>query len=278
MDCFLTSMQKAGNGPINQKEDNAMPMSMKEIEQALRSLRLSGIRSTLDARSLQANQGDVSFMEAFSLLLQDEMDRRRIKTIERRFYFSGLKERKTLTDFDWGFNPKLPKKSCFELLTLKFVSNGENALFIGQPGTGKSHVGQTIAHAAIEAGYKVLYREAHAMFSDLFESQQLKTRKKVMGTYSDVDLLVIDDLFLRKRLPDNAGDDLQEVIMNRYSHRKSTLITSNRVTDDWGICLGDAAVASAILDRLIHHGHLLKFQGKSYRLKEAAEKLARREQ
>jgi DNA replication protein DnaC len=250
-------------------------MSMKEIEHALRSLRLSGIRSTLEARSLQANQGEITFLEAFSFLLQDELERRRAKTIERRFNQSGLKERKTLSGFDWGFNPKLPKKACLELLALKFIIKGENVIIIGHPGTGKSHIAQTLAHAAIESDYRVIYREAHQSFTELYESQQFRTRKKVMNAFSDTDLLVIDDLFLRKRLPDHAADDLQEIIMNRYSQKKSTLITSNRITEDWGKCLGDVAVASAILDRLIHHGHMLRFNGKSYRLKEAAEKLAK---
>ena len=114
-----------------------MPMSIVEIERSLKTLRLPGIRATLETRSLQASQGDLSFLDAFSLLLQDEMDRRKTRLMERRFKQSGLSERKTLTDFDWGFNPKIPKRACFELITLKFIQSGEDAVLIGQPGTGK---------------------------------------------------------------------------------------------------------------------------------------------
>ncbi len=195
--------------------------------------------------------------------------------MERRFKQSGLSDRKTLTDFDWGFNPKIPKKACFELMTLKFIQGGEDAVLIGAPGTGKSHMAKTIAHAATVSGYRVLYREAHLLFPELFEATQLGIRQKKSKLFSEADLVVIDDLFLRKKLPEDAADDLQEIIMNRYTARKSTLITSNRIIEDWGKCLGDNAVASAILDRLLHHGNLLKFEGKSYRLKEAAFRLTK---
>ena len=113
------------------------------------------------------------------------------------------------------------------------------------------------------------------MFPEIYEATQLKMRGKKVKLFSEADLVVIDDLFLRTKLPEDAADDLQEIIMNRYTGRKSTLVTSNRVIEDWGKCLGDNAVASAILDRLLHHGNLLKFEGKSYRLKEAALRLAK---
>lgn len=203
------------------------------------------------------------------------MDRRKSRLMERRFAQSGLTERKTLTEFDWGFNPKIPKKVCFELITLKFLQNGEDAVLIGAPGTGKSHIAKSVAHAAAVAGYHVLYREAHRLFPEIFEATQLGTRQKKSRLFAEADLVVIDDLFLRKKMPEDAADDLQEIIMNRYTAGKSTLITSNRIIEDWGKCLGDNAVSSAILDRLLHHGHLLKFEGKSYRLKEASLRLAK---
>ena len=94
--------------------------------------------------------------------------------------------------------------------------------------------------------------------------------------FSEADLLVIDDLFLRKKMPADAADCLLDIILNRYSKRKSTVITSNRPIEDWGRLLKDNAASSAILDRLLHHGHLLKFEGKSYRLKEAANRLSKK--
>ena len=253
-----------------------MTMSIPEIQKNLEALRLHGIRATLETRVIQANQGESSFLDVFSCLLQDEIDHRRSSLIERRFKLSGLEERKIMTEFDWSFNPKLPKREIFELMTVKFVQNGEDALLIGAPGTGKSHIGKAIGHAAIQACYQVIYREAHVFFENLFEATQTGTRKKVNKLFSEADLLIIDDLFLRKKVPENAADDLLDIILNRYSKRKSTLISSNRPIEDWGKLLKDNAASSAILDRLLHRGHLLEFEGKSYRLKEASKRLASR--
>ena len=123
---------------------------------------------------------------------------------------------------------------------------------------------------------KTVYREAHVFFEDMFEAEQLKKKKRIGKIFSEADLLVIDDLFLRKKMPEDAADYLLDIIIDRYSKRKSTLITSNRPIEDWGRLLNDNAASSAILDRLLHHGHLLKFEGKSYRLKEAAKRLSQK--
>ena len=246
-----------------------MPMSMPEIENALKQLRLSGIRASLEARSLQATQGEMTFIDAFAQLLQDELDLRKTRQIDHRFQISGLPERKTLVDFDWHFNPKIPKKDCLELLSLRFLQQGHDALLIGSPGTGKSHIAMAVAHAAVIAGFRVFYREAHELFPELHQATQLGHRRKLLRLITDADLFVLDDLFLRK-VPESAGDELQEIIFARYKLRKSTFITSNRIVDDWGKLLGDVIVAATILDRLMHHAALLHFEGKSYRLKEAA--------
>ncbi len=251
-----------------------MNMSLAEMEKHLKAIRLHGMIATLDTRIIQANQG-ASFTEVFAYLVQDELDFRKSRLTETRFKASGLTEQPTLTEFDWGFNPKLPKMDIYELVSGKFIQDGHDALLIGSPGTGKSHIAKTVANAAILSGYKVVYREAHSFFEDLFESTQLKRRKKLNKLFSETDLLVIDDLFLRKKIPEQAADDLLDIILNRYASRKSTLLTSNRPIEDWGKLLRDNAASSAILDRLLHRGHLLKFEGKSYRLKEAASRLSK---
>src|SRR6185312_14338820 len=110
-----------------------MTMSIPELEQALRGLRLSGMIATLQARALQVANHEMDFTEAFSWLVQDELDRRRSRLLERRFVLSGLPERKDLKDFDWSYNPKVPKRDVLELATLKFIDEREGALFIGPP-------------------------------------------------------------------------------------------------------------------------------------------------
>jgi DNA replication protein DnaC len=131
------------------------------------------------------------------------------------------------------------------------------------PGTGKSHLAQAIGHAVIQQGYRVLYREAHILLEELADATLDGERKEHMELLSTVPLLIIDDLGMRK-LPLTAAEELLEIIMRRYE-RASTLITSNRPVDDWGKLLGDSAAVSAILDRLLHHGHVLKCGPRSWR-------------
>jgi DNA replication protein DnaC len=249
-----------------------MSMTMTEIERALHALRLSGIRATLETRILQAQANQEPFLETFALILQDELDRRRSRLMERRYQQSGLDERLTLVDFDWRFNPKLPRAACFELQTLKFVAEGQNALIIGKPGTGKSHVAKAVAYQATLQGHKVAFLEADSAFAQHALSNDVDQRRQ-LRVLTEVDLLVLDDLFLAKRISDKAGELLQTLVHQRYKLRRSMLVTSNRVVQDWGKYLGDTTMATTILDRLMHRAHILEFEGKSYRLKEAAARL-----
>jgi DNA replication protein DnaC len=249
-------------------------MSMTELERALRSLRLSGMIAPLQARALAVAHHEMDFVEAFSALVQDELDRRRSRLLERRFALSGLAERKDLKDFDWSYNPRLPKRAVLELATLKFIDAREDALFIGAPGLGKSHCAKALAQLALGRGYKVLYHEAHQLLEDIHEARALGELRKHRAQLKAAELLVIDDLFLRK-LPSTAGDELADVLMSRYEKR-STIVTSNRPVEDWAKLLGDVVVVTPLLDRLMHHADLLKFDGKSWRLKEAAARVATR--
>lgn len=250
-----------------------MSMSITELERSLRGLRLSGMTATLETRALQVAQQQMDFIEAFSALVQDELDRRRSRLLERRFTLSGLPDRKDLKDFEWTYNPKLPKRSILELAALKFIDAREDALFIGAPGLGKSHIAKALAQLAVQRGYKVFYREAHVLIDDIHQARELGEIRKYRAQLKAADLLVIDDLFLRK-LPSGAGDELADVLMSRYE-KSSTLVTSNRGVEDWAKLLGDVVIVTPLLDRLMHHGHLLKFEGKSWRLKQAAERLAK---
>lgn len=247
-------------------------MSRVELEKALRGLRLSGMAATLEARALQVASHECDFLEAFSCLVQDELDRRRSRLLERNFTLSGLPERKDLKDFDWGYNPKVPKRQVLELATLKFIDAREDILLIGKPGTGKSYVAKAFAWLAVQRGYKVLYREAYQLIEEITDARELGEIRKYRAQLKAAEVLVIDDLFLR-RLPSTAGDELADVIMSRYE-KASTVITSNRVIDDWAKLLGDVVIVAPLLDRLMHHGHMLRFEGKSWRLKEAAKRLA----
>ncbi|MGH2375548.1 MAG: IS21-like element helper ATPase IstB [bacterium] len=251
-----------------------MPMSITELERALRSLRLSGMTATLQARALQVASHQMDFIEAFAWLVQDELDRRRSRLLERRYTLSGLPERKDLRSLDWTYNPRLPKRDILELATLKFIDAKEDVLMLGPPGVGKSHSAKALALLSVQRGDKVIYREAHALIEESHQARELGELRTYRAQLHTADLLVIDDLFLRK-LPATAGDELAEVLMSRYEKR-STIVTSNRPLEDWAKLLGDVVLVTPLLDRLMHHGHLLQFEGKSWRLKEAAARVAKR--
>jgi DNA replication protein DnaC len=247
-------------------------MNLIEIERTLRQLRLSGMADTLSTRVMEAQAGQLPFLETLAALVQDELDRRRSRLTERRYKRSGLDERPTLADFDWRFNPKLPRGACFELHTLKFIGEGANALIIGKPGTGKSHVAKAVAYVATLHGYDVRYVEADAEFAR-YGLASAPEQAELLKGWIEPDLLVLDDLFLARRIADVSAELLQAIVHQRYKLRRAIIITSNRVVQDWGKYLGDATMATTILDRLMHHCAMLEFEGRSYRLKEAAARI-----
>ena len=247
-------------------------MTPHDIEATLRKLRLSGMAETLQTRLMQAQAAQEPFLDTLSALLQDELDRRHSRLMARRFKLSGLDEKPSLADFDWRFNPKLPRSACFELHTLKFIGEGANALIIGKPGTGKSHVAKAVAYQATLQGYDVRYVEADTEFARYGLASTQEQAEKLKA-WIEPDLLVLDDLFLARRIADVSAELLQAIVHQRYKLRRAIVITSNRVVQDWGKYLGDATMATTILDRLMHRCAMLEFEGKSYRLKEAASRI-----
>jgi len=241
-------------------------MNLIELERALRQLRLGGIAAVLETRLRQAQAEAMPPIDLISCLVADELARRGDRLLERRRKQAEFRDpHKTLDNFDFAFNPKMNRSLVFDLATANFVGRHEDALFLGPPGTGKSHLAQAIGQAAIQQGFRVLYRETYHLLEKLAESTIDDTRKQHMEELASVPLLIIDDLGMRK-LPLTAAEDLLEIVMRRYE-RASTLLTSNRPVEDWGKLLGDAAAIGAMLDRLLHHGQLLKCGPRSWRTK-----------
>jgi DNA replication protein DnaC len=243
-------------------------MNLIELDRALRQLRLGGMAAVLETRLRQAQAEPMAPIDLLSCLVSDELTRRSERLLERRRKQAGFRDpQKTLDNFDFTFNPKINRSLVFDLATGAFVAKREDALFLGPGGTGKSHLAQAIGQAVIQQGYRVLYRETHILLDELADAKVDGTRKSYMESLEAVPLLIIDDFGMHK-LPLTAAEDLLEIVMRRYE-RASTLLTSNRPVEDWGKLLGDAAAVSAMLDRLLHHGHVLKCGPRSWRTKAA---------
>jgi DNA replication protein DnaC len=243
-------------------------MNLIELQHALRQLRLGGIATVLETRLRQAQSEAMAPIDLISCLVADELSRRGDRLLERRRKQAAFRDpQKTLDHFDFNFNPKMNRSMVYDLATCAFIGKREDALFLGPGGTGKSHLAQAIGQTAIQQGYRVLYREAHVLLDELAEAVVDGTRKQFMETLTTVPLLIIDDFGMRK-LPLTAAEDLLEIVMRRYE-RASTLLTSNRPVDDWGKLLGDVAAVTAMLDRILHHGHVLKCGPRSWRTKTA---------
>lgn len=235
------------------------------LQTTLRQLRLSGLAQTLDVRLQEAAGHKLSHGEFLELVLQDELFVRDERQINRRVKAAAFRELRPLDEFDWSFNPSLPKKQIFDLATCRFVRENRDALLMGPPGVGKSFVAQAVGYQAIKQGFLVLYRSIFDVVRDFLHEDALGEDDKLLARYLKPDLLIIDDMGM-KQLPKRSGEYLFEIIMRRYETR-STIMTSNRPLEDWGKLIGDVPSATAILDRFLHHALVLSFSGKSYRLR-----------
>lgn len=229
----------------------------------LKTLRLSGMLLTLEQRTETARERSLSPLEFLALLLDDEIERREQGRLRSRIKEAGLDETKTLARFDFTASPQAPRTLLADLALCQFVERAENLLFIGPTGTGKSHLAQALAHEAIRRGYRALYRPVHTLLGTLHASRADGTHARLRSRLVQVDLLVLDDFGLLP-LSAQAVEDLYELIRERYE-RRPILLTSNRAPDEWAEVFGNPLLASAALDRLTHHAHILTLTGQSYR-------------
>ena len=234
-----------------------------ELVPILMKLRLSGVLQTLDLRTKEAVDASLSHSEFLFRLCSDEVERRESKQLDmrmRRAAFDGVKR---LEDFEWAFNPQIPKAKVVDLATCNFIERKENLLLIGHAGVGKSHIAQAIGERACRMGHSVLYTSAHRMLSDLRASRADQSYDKRILRFTSPDVLIIDDLGLRP-LEVDEPIDLYEIIRQRYE-RGTMIVTSNRALEEWYPLFIDDLMASAAMDRLLHHSHVVVMEGHSYR-------------
>lgn len=233
---------------------------MEELFYKLKSVRLSGMTHKLNIRLQEAEANELPYLEFLDNLIEDELEIRQERLLNRRMKQAKFPFLKTVADFDFSFNLSVNKQQIKKLATSAFIANFENILMIGPPGVGKTHLAVAFGIEAIQKGFTVLYRSTFDVASEIIQFQN-----QLIETFLKPQLLVIDELGM-KNLSQAANEILLEIIHRRYQ-KASTIIATNCPIEDWGKIFGDNATASAILDRFLENIHFLKITGKSYRLK-----------
>jgi DNA replication protein DnaC len=215
----------------------------------------------------QARADDLSHVEFLARLIAEQADATRNRRLTARLRYARFPFRKTIDEFDFQFQPTVDRKLVDDLATLRFIDTGRPILFLGQPGCGKTHLAVAIARLAVEAGFRGYFTNAEEMVANIAQAAREGTLASKLKTYTAPSVLVIDDVGLLP-MERGAASAFYQVVNQRYEKQHSTVVTTNRSLPDWGEIFGDAVVASAILDRLMHNAVVFNIKGPSWRLRE----------
>jgi DNA replication protein DnaC len=243
---------------------------MNLLKNRLREFKLSGIYNSVEERIAYANEKSLSYTEFLELLLEDEENNRRGNSYKKRYSKAKIPYYKTLEEFDFSFQPSIDKRLINDCATCQFINDKRNIVFIGNPGTGKTHLSIGIAIKALAKGYKVLFTSVSEMLQSLHFSKADNSYYQKLRYYLLPDLLIMDELGF-KRLPNYSADDFFEVISKRYENG-SIIISTNKSFEQWMDIFSDSVLPSAIIDRIAHHCTVIKINGQSYRTKNLKKK------
>jgi DNA replication protein DnaC len=234
-----------------------------QLETTLRTLKLSGMLDTLEARLAQARAGELGHLEFLQVLCEDEITRRDATSLIRRVRQARFEQAATIEDFDFAYNPKIPAAHIRDLAALGFIEANEAVILHGPVGVGKTHLAQALGHQACRRGYTAAFTKTSRLLADLAGGHADRTWGARLRRWARPDVLVLDDFAMRDFTAVQA-DDLYELITERQT-RGSLVLTSNRSPVDWYPLFPNAVVAESVLDRLINTAHHLHLDGRSYR-------------
>ena len=234
------------------------------LHQALRTLKLSGMLETLEARLAQARAGELGHIEFLQVLCHDEIARRDSQAVTRRIRRAQFEHQATLEGFDFAASPKLPAAQIRDLAALRWLAAGESVILYGPVGVGKSHVAQALGHLAIRQGADVRFTKASRVLATLAGGHADRSWDKRLAELTRPAVLILDDFAIRE-LTATQADDLYELVTSRAAAGRSLILTSNRSPVDWYPLFPNPVVAESLLDRLINTSHQVFMNGPSYR-------------
>src|SRR5438067_11489201 len=243
-----------------------MNTPIERLQTALETLGLKAVEARLEGLLEQASKKEPSYADFLDELLSCEVDARRSRYLRARLQLAHLPFLKNFDQFDFGFQPSIDERQIQELRSLRFIHEASNVVFLGPPGVGKTHLSVALAEAAIQSGFGAYFMTAHDLVTDLGRAYREGRLDRRMRVYLAPKVLIIDEMGYLP-LDDMGATIFFQLVSARYE-RGSIILTSNKSYGEWGSIFGDPIIATAILDRLLHHSTTVNIRGESYRLKE----------
>jgi DNA replication protein DnaC len=241
-------------------------LQLARLQDHLGKLKLFTLQTRLETLLQEASGQELTYADFLDRLLTEELAAKSEKYVAMRTVMARFPYRKTLESFDFNFQPSLDRKKLQELATGRFIEHGDNVVFLGPPGTGKTHLAIALGLKAVQQGYRTVFTAALPLIATLTKAYAENRLEERLKQYCLPKLLIIDEIGY---IPiDRHGAHLFFQLISRRYERGAIILTSNQSFGQWAEVFGDPIIATAVLDRLLHHSHVLNIKGDSYRLKE----------